>query len=267
MDWDGIWRKWVDSSSYSKWMKKDGPDYWAKRARDYNRHAMNSPWVDEWVSRMAVGKDSTVLDVGAGTGRWSVPLAKKAGSVTAVDPSEAMLECLEENARSAGVDNIRVINSPWEDVDPTALGRFDVVIASHSLTMRNIRDALAKMDGCSSGRVYIFTFASRKNWFHEIWPRLHGEQHRGGPRYLIFLGILQSMGIHPNMEITPFTMDKEFHSFDEAFTYSRRFVGLSDDDGKAEVLRGLVEELQDERGRYRVFDRGHRAAIWWQSEA
>ena len=45
----------------------------------------------------------TVLDVGAGTGRWSIPLATAASRVTAVEPARSMSAVLVRNAADAGV--------------------------------------------------------------------------------------------------------------------------------------------------------------------
>ena len=43
---------------------------------------------------------STAIDVGAGTGRFAIPLAAELRHVTAVDPSAAMLERLMRRERS-----------------------------------------------------------------------------------------------------------------------------------------------------------------------
>ena len=50
----------------------------------------------------------TVLDIGAGTGRWSIPMAKVRKKVTALDASPGMLEVLREKAAAEKVTNINV---------------------------------------------------------------------------------------------------------------------------------------------------------------
>jgi SAM-dependent methyltransferase len=47
---------------------------------------------------------SRIVDFGAGTGRLSIPLARAGFRVTAVDPSAAMLACLEKKAGTVPVD-------------------------------------------------------------------------------------------------------------------------------------------------------------------
>jgi SAM-dependent methyltransferase len=54
---------------------------------------------------------STVVDLGAGTGRFSLAAAGRFGQVTAVDISPAMLESLRERAAAAGVANLKCVQA------------------------------------------------------------------------------------------------------------------------------------------------------------
>ena len=51
------------------------------------------------------------LDIGAGGGRYALPLALHVREVVAIDPSPAMLSVLREDAAAEGIANIRVIES------------------------------------------------------------------------------------------------------------------------------------------------------------
>ena len=64
-----------------------------------------------------VDRHSSVLEVGAGTGRYSIALAKEGMNVTAVELVEGNLALLRENSR--GMDNIESFQG-----DATDLGRF-----------------------------------------------------------------------------------------------------------------------------------------------
>ena len=64
------------------------------------------------------GRQSRVLEVGAGTGRYSVSLAKEGLDVTAVELVESNLRILRENSR--GIGNIRCCQG-----DATDLGMFE----------------------------------------------------------------------------------------------------------------------------------------------
>jgi SAM-dependent methyltransferase len=74
--------------------------------------------------------EDTLLDVGAGTGRFALPLAAQVRSVTALDQSAAMLDVLAQKAAQAGVANIYRLEATWPQapVEP-----HDVVLAAWSL--------------------------------------------------------------------------------------------------------------------------------------
>jgi ubiquinone/menaquinone biosynthesis C-methylase UbiE len=54
---------------------------------------------------------STVVDLGAGTGRFALAAARRFGQVTAVDVSPAMLEFLRHQAATAGVANLECVRA------------------------------------------------------------------------------------------------------------------------------------------------------------
>ena len=57
--------------------------------------------------------DDVWLDVGAGGGRYALPLALAVREVVAIDPSPSMLAALVEDAAAAGIENVRVIKARW----------------------------------------------------------------------------------------------------------------------------------------------------------
>lgn len=59
-------------------------------------------------------KDSTVLDIGAGTGAWAILLSKFVKKVTAIEPSVEMRSILEDNLDEA-FDRMRCRFGVYED--------------------------------------------------------------------------------------------------------------------------------------------------------
>ncbi|MFQ6008503.1 MAG: class I SAM-dependent methyltransferase, partial [Candidatus Zixiibacteriota bacterium] len=73
-------------------------------------------------------KNKTALDIGCGTGRIALTLAKKGATVTALDVSSAMLEFCRKEARKARVvSRIRGIRASAHEI-PCADRQFDIVI-------------------------------------------------------------------------------------------------------------------------------------------
>jgi SAM-dependent methyltransferase len=102
----------------------------------------------------AIPAGASVLDLGAGTGRWARPLAARGHRVTAVDHEPAMLDGL------AAIDAVETVVG---EIGALALGRrYDVVLlASHlidddDLGPRALRAAVAHLarDGVVIGEVY-----------------------------------------------------------------------------------------------------------------
>ena len=81
--------------------------------------------------------DSTMLDIGAGPGSFTIPFAQHIKSVTAIEPSKGMVEVLKENAKEAGVDNFDIIEELIQDLpqDDSSDFQFDLVAVSLVLWM------------------------------------------------------------------------------------------------------------------------------------
>ena len=73
-------------------------------------------------------RGKSVLDVGCGSGMYTIRIAKQARSVTALDVSSEMLRILRKDAAAQGVDNIEYVHSEWMDFqnDDT----YDIVFCS-----------------------------------------------------------------------------------------------------------------------------------------
>ncbi len=59
---------------------------------------------------------TAVIDIGAGSGHFAIPLAKKGYSVTAIEPSAAMVALLKKKLRKCEFQNrIQINQCRWED--------------------------------------------------------------------------------------------------------------------------------------------------------
>ena len=79
----------------------------------------------------------TALDVGAGTGRLALKLARREWKVTALDPNLDMLEIAERAATQENLP-IRFIHSPLETGLPVPTRAFDLVVCA--LTLCHVPD-------------------------------------------------------------------------------------------------------------------------------
>jgi ubiquinone/menaquinone biosynthesis C-methylase UbiE len=93
--------------------------------------------VERVVAEAAVPAGGRVVDLGCGSGQLALRLAPLAGSVLAVDVSQAMVELLERNARALGIANVEGRAVPVEQLElPPA--SVDVVVSNYAL--HHLRD-------------------------------------------------------------------------------------------------------------------------------
>lgn len=129
MNWNKMWMRAVENGSLRK-LRGDMTEFWNRIAERYNETVEHNDRSMQMISRLDIDPECTVLDIGAGPGTLTIPLAKRVKHITAVEPSSGMLACLKKNAAEEGVTNITHINRKWEDVlTGTDIGEHDLVIA------------------------------------------------------------------------------------------------------------------------------------------
>jgi len=142
IDWDTMW---LESRAHKSWKKKKSSD-WDRRAAGFAERNLDSPFVAQFLSRLQVEPEWSVLDVGCGPGTLAIPLARQVRRITALDYSAAMLDELGKRARQESLTNIRTIQGSWDDDwQKLSIARHDIAIASRSLSVDNLADALRKL--------------------------------------------------------------------------------------------------------------------------
>ena len=267
INWNELWKMMRSSSQWRRTLELDEPagSFWDKRAKRFNESMMqNKERAEKQIAKIENAPEYTVLDVGAGTGRLAIPIAKRVKTVTAIDPSKGMLACLRENMEKEEVKNVVCINKRWEDVElGVDVEPHDVVIASHSLAMLDMQEALAKMDASAKKYVYIFTFAGR--WMDGgLWEKIHGETHPSWSDYIYLCNILHDMGIYANVEIGDSEYEQRYGSLNEAVSKMKETYDLPSE--KEGILRKHLSEIlvEDESDGTLCLKRKSKSAmIWW----
>lgn len=221
------------------------------------------------LAAMDIPDRSRVLDIGAGPGTYAVPLAERGCSVTAVEPSPVMRDLLRTRMKTEKVRNITVIPKRWEDVDPAGLGDpFDAVIASFSLTMMDMGEALAKMHACCRGTVHLYWFLTPPAWAkvnEDLWPLLHGGRFPGEPTADWLWQILYEMGICAGIRPEAETMVSRYRDMDEAMEEFRQRLNCTTP-AQEEIVRNYFQTVLKQDGDGFVLGPGTRSAhIWWKT--
>jgi SAM-dependent methyltransferase len=223
--------------------------------------------VEKQLSSMAIPRGSSVLDIGAGPGTLSVPLSLSGCSVTVVEPSGPMIMGMEAYRALTNAPPIRIIQKTWEAASPEEIGRNDVVIASLSLMMADIRDCIKKMDDCANSAVHLFWFLlppslSRGN--SELWPLLHGEPYNYEPTADILWNVLYQMDIYANLTVESRSAGQAYASVGEMHQdYYTRLLATTDNQ-KRIVDRYLDERAVKTDNGYVLPGTSKTAHIWWE---
>lgn len=241
----------------------DSAAFWDSRARRFAARFPGAARNDPFLARVrrATGRTTTVLDVGAGPGRFALALAPRVRAVTAVDPSKAMLSHVRRQARSLGIANIHTVHGRWQDVDvPPA----DVGICSYVLPIVDDADRfLAKLDASCHERVFLYLGAmSIDAVFDPLWRHFHGKPRRPGPTYLDAMELLKELGVAPEVEVVEVASRVRFKSMAAAVAdYSENLMLPDDADVRGELREILRSWMLEQDGQLRAPVRSVPAAV------
>ena len=190
--------------------------------------------------------DDRWLDIGAGAGRYALPLALRVDEVVALDPSPGMLEALHEQAAENGIANVRPIEGRWP-VDPAtgpAPAADVAMIANLGYDVEAIGLFLDAMEAAAD-RLCVAILADRQPSAaaHALWPPVHGEARMELPALDAFLDLLRARGRDPQVIRVP-RPARAFPTRDELAHWVRNQLFLSPGSPKDAVLeRELATRL------------------------
>jgi len=270
IDYNELWKLAVSRRSSFFEDETDPGSAWDKRADNYveSSDGNYSNTLRE-LSLLDVSLDDTVLDVGAGTGRLTVPLAKKAAFVTAVDPSARMLYYLRQNMIEAGLKNARCIQKRWEDVClKKDFDLHDVVISAYSMGYYDAEWALDKLNRASRRDVHIFWFAGgrRKEMIRAYIAEEKGVSYIRKPHYpdyICLINILHDMGIYADVKLIESDWVYKYNSIEEAVSSAVVNKIISADE-KIYAKKYYSDVLEESSGSYFLKETTKQALISWK---
>jgi len=127
--------------------------------------------------------DRIVLDAGAGSGRVTLPIAKRARKVYALDPAPGLLALLEERLRRHNITNVELLRGVFRRI-PLPDDAVDAVISCSAFGPLEVR-------GGESGLQELYRITRPGGRLVIIWPEDPAWFCRHGFHYLVLPGRLR----------------------------------------------------------------------------
>ena len=267
INWQERWKQAIAlSSKHQKRAKHGVVEFWNNRADWFQRNTKGDVSEAKLVTEtVSLNKGMRVLDIGAGTGRFTIPLAKKVSHVTAIEPSPEMAKFLEINAREQGVTNYTIINKKWDEIKlGVDIEPHDVAVAAYSLMFDDMWDAVSKINKSASEYAFIFTWVKRTFWdFDVLWPKIHGEPFFPGPDYIYIVNMLYEMGAHSNVKVFFKEKTKKFKNIEEILQDLKDNIYYDCKDKDDELIKYINSMTYQENGQVFHPGKSERIMLFW----
>jgi SAM-dependent methyltransferase len=271
VDWNVLWRELVLLRLQSRKRKSadvSEEDIWHKKARRFDE-GVKRKWRKYDSSRKfilsQVTAESTLLDIGAGTGAWAAFLAPHVQRVTALEPSVSMIEVMRAQLSEHNIANVDIVQGEWPEV---LVNPHDFTLCSHAMyNSPDLKAFIRQMVLCTRQKCFLLLRAPLMDGImpeaaQHIWQRPFDS-----PNFIMAYNILYQMGIYADvqMEDTGVWEQRTSASMDAALDRLKRHLGLYGIEDYDEYLQELLQRrLTYQNGLYLWPPEVRSALIYWQ---
>jgi SAM-dependent methyltransferase len=191
------------------------------------------------------GSNETWLDIGAGAGRYALPLALRVKEVIAVEPSAGMRRALRTGMDEHGITNLRLVPGAWPAAAdelgelPTA----DVALIAHvGYDIEAIGPFLDAMEHATRHRcLAMLTDRSPASVADPFWPLVHGEERVALPALPDLLELLLARGREPVVTVVE-RSPRSFESVSALTAFLRRQLFIAEGGEKDVHFRAILPD-------------------------
>ncbi|MCD4718635.1 MAG: class I SAM-dependent methyltransferase [Desulfobacula sp.] len=271
-NWYKLWAQLSDIQNRAFARKKEhrDDDFWKHKAKDFDK-MVDERWSkpdssrDFLIQKLKDNPDSTLLDIGAGTGKWSMLASPYVAKVTAFEPSSAMQQVLRQKMKEENITNIDIVTGTWPKDDALP---HDYILASHSMYgVEDFKIFVKKMSATATKACIMVLRVPFVDSVMAIAARKVFGQPYDSPNFQIAYNALLGMDIYPDiiMEEDGNWPSWTHDSFKEAFDELKNRLDLAGSLKYDGFLLDLLEKnLTLEQGKY-VWPSGNRSAlVYWE---
>lgn len=249
IDWNAAWAEAQAQSRNEQKRPYGDPAFWNKRARNFADHQNGkTDYPRQFVNRLCLEPDWSILDVGCGPGTLALLLADRVKRVTALDFSENMLAILKERADAARINTIDpLLASIDDDWDSLGLAPHDLVIASRSMATPDLEGILSKLTRFARKKVVVSAMVGKGPRDHRIMEAA-GRTREPGPDYIYVINQLYRMGIYASLDFIVQNIERAYDSHDAALDDCRWMFDAMTEEEENRLRRFFRENLEERNG-------------------
>lgn len=245
-------------------------NYWSpERVRLFDLALQRSDFPQRFIDALApiLSECRDAVDVGAGVGALTIPLARRLDAVTALEPSPAMLEALRRNLARHGVGNVTPVPAAWGKVP---LPPHDLIlVANVSPIFDGLEAFLAEATPLARRAIAIIQNVgpgTEKFYFGELYPLLLGRPYPHRPDYLRTVAWLHERGVFADVRIVEYDFDQPFADLEEAVSFWTARMHLDAPEQIEKLTHFLRARLRPEASGLLAPMRRRSAVLWWRTE-
>lgn len=267
IDMDALWQREQGWNSQKKSGRKydDAEElrFWEKLAPHYSEKFnlyRDVPDLGEWIHEK-VGDGRRIIDMGCGSGNFTIPMSSYSQEILAIDFSPAMLSVLQGELESRHIGNVKTRCSKWEDFHETY--EVDYVLAVNSMYRMCYMSSALKKIVAYGRKGFIIIRTLLKPMLYSLYDDLELNYRRNND-YMLMPMMLWDMGIHAEVSFWHYDREVRYENLKAAQKEMTADLGeLSYMSYEGELKNRFLEKAQHEGEGFRWKSRRIVEVVSW----
>jgi cyclopropane fatty-acyl-phospholipid synthase-like methyltransferase len=268
--WIEAWEK-ANQSNFDisdKERQKLLKEFWAEVSKKYSSSFESlleerRKIVDFFISQEIVKPGQSLLDIGAGTGSFAIPLIEKGVKVTALDSSQKMFEEMKFWLEKFDLKEPEIVIDKFQDFSSEK--KYDTVLASFTPAVKNA-ELLFKMEKFSNNNCILLASSDNELFSerHLLYEKIFNQKFKSvGFNAFFPLAVLFHSKRMPDMKIYETKETRRFNLDEEIDFNIKYFKTLGKDENETRPIIENYLKKKAENGIITKTTNKKTAVIWW----
>lgn len=231
--------------------------HWENAAAWYETWVQDNDYVEKTLPFLQpfLAPEGKVLEIGAGTGAFTLPLAQEAERMIALEPSSGMRDILTRKLEEENVKNVQVLPEKIEQALPVIqeAAPFQLIFASFALyNVAEINDLLATLLPLTHHLAILLGSGAISPWKEALYRQFRKEIPPVPPQLDYLYPVLLDMRLYAAVHIIPASQNYVFSSQEELITWWSRKLQIEDQQ-RAELQAALRPLIQNQHENIGIF--------------